>query len=43
MLEVNKNYLKIRKKIKILDNFSDYIGARNYVSKIPQGTGCIAP
>ena len=43
MSEVNKNNLKIRKKIKILDNFSDYVGPWNYVSKIMWGTGCIAP
>ena len=43
MSEVNKNNLKIRKKIKILDNFGDYVGPWNYVSKIPRGTGCIAP
>ena len=43
MSEVNKNNLKIRKKIKILENFSDYVGPWNYVSKIPRGTGCIAP
>ena len=41
--EVNKNNLKIRKKILILDIFSDYVGPWNYVSKIPRGTGCIAP
>ena len=43
MSEVNKNNLKIRKKIKILNNFSDYLGPWNHVSKIPRGTGCIAP
>ena len=43
MSEVNKNNLKKRKKIKILDNFSDYVGPWNYVSKILRGTGCIAP
>ena len=43
MSEVNKNNLKIRKKKKILDHFSNYVGPSNYVSKIPRGPGCIAP
>ena len=43
MLELNKNNLKMRKIIKILDSFSDYVGPWNYVSKILRGTGCIAP
>ena len=43
MSEVDKNNLKISKKIKILDNFSDNVGPWNYASDIPRGTGCIAP